>query len=152
MKGIKERSCKLVKAGGNGPLHFEMAKQAFDPVALFVKLLVVTDRLFTIGSWRNDWFYMPLFQVVPNGIAVIAFVCQKRLWLIVCQRHQVFVRRAVRRFAACEVEDERQSVGRTETMNFTGEPAPRAAKSLSVSPPFAPAPDTWPRTVVLSML
>jgi hypothetical protein len=129
-----------------------MAEQAFDPVALFVKFLVVTDRLFAIGSRGNDGLYVPFFQVVPNGIAVIAFICQKRLWVIIDQRHQVFVRRAVCRFAAREVEDERQSVGRTETMNFTGEPAPRAAKSLSESPPFAPAPDTWPRTVVLSIL
>jgi hypothetical protein len=37
-------------------------------------------------------------------------------------------------------------------MNFTGEPAPRAAKSLFASPPFAPAAEMCPRTVVLSML
>ena len=60
--------------------------------------------------------------------------------------------RAVRRFAAREVEDERDAAGITETMNFTGEPAPRAAKSLFASPPFAPAAETWPRTVVESML
>jgi hypothetical protein len=37
-------------------------------------------------------------------------------------------------------------------MNLTGEPAPRAAKSLFASPPFAPAAEMCPRTVVLSML
>ena len=42
--------------------------------------------------------------------------------------------------------------GITETMNFTGEPAPRAAKSSSMNPPFPPAAETWARTVVLSML
>jgi len=59
---------------------------------------------------------------------------------------------AVRRFAASEVEDERDASGITETTNLTGEPTPRAAKSLFASPPFAPAAETWPRTVVLSML
>jgi hypothetical protein len=41
--------------------------------------------------------------------------------------------------------------GITETMNFTGEPAPRAAKSSLMNPPFPPAAETWARTVVLSM-
>jgi hypothetical protein len=50
------------------------------------------------------------------------------------------------------MEDERDALGITETMNFTGEPAPRAAKRLFVSPPFAPAAETWPRIVVESML
>jgi hypothetical protein len=68
------------------------------------------------------------------------------------QRHYIFERRAVGRFSAREVESERDAGGITETVNFTGEPAPRAAKSLFTSPPLAPAADTWPRTVVLSML
>jgi hypothetical protein len=59
---------------------------------------------------------------------------------------------AVRRFAAGEVEAERSAEGVTDTMTFTGEPAPRAAKRLFASPPFALAADTWPRTVVESML
>jgi hypothetical protein len=41
-----------------------------------------------------------------------------------------------------EVEDERDASGITETMNFTGEPAPRTAESLFASPPFAPAAET----------
>jgi hypothetical protein len=41
-------------------------------------------------------------------------------------------------------------VGITETMNFPGEPAPRATKSSLM--PFPPAAETWARTVVVSML
>lgn len=72
--------------------------------------------------------------------------------LCIGQSHQVAERRAVGRFAAREMERERDTGGITEAMNFTGKPAPRAATSLFASPPFAPAADTWPRTVVLSML
>ena len=44
------------------------------------------------------------------------------------------------------------SEGIGQAVKLTGEPAPRAAKSASMSPPFPPAADTWARTVVLSML
>jgi hypothetical protein len=43
--------------------------------------------------------------------------------------------------------------GITETIELLpGEPAPRAAKSSLMNPPFPPAAETWARTVVLSML
>lgn len=44
------------------------------------------------------------------------------------------------------------SEGIGQAVKLTGEPAPRAAKSASMSPPFPPAADTWARTEVLSML
>ena len=68
------------------------------------------------------------------------------------ERAERFELGAVGRLAAGEVEDEREAGRINETVNLTGEPAPRAAKSLFASPPFAPAADTWPRTVVESML
>src|SRR5438132_6971575 len=40
------------------------------------------------------------------------------------------------------MEDERDTSGIAETKNFTGEPAPRTAKSLFAGPPFAPAAET----------
>ena len=46
----------------------------------------------------------------------------------------------------------RAGVRITETMNFTGEPSPRAPKSSSMNPPFPPAAETWARTEVESML
>ena len=58
------------------------------------------------------------------------------------QGDYLFECRAVCCFAGREVEDERDASGIAETMNFTGEPAPRTAKSLFASPPFAPAAET----------
>src|SRR3546814_380345 len=43
-------------------------------------------------------------------------------------------------------------LGRQQTVTLSGEPAPRGAKSSSMSSPFPPAAETWARTVVLSML
>src|SRR3546814_4247707 len=48
------------------------------------------------------------------------------------------------------MEGERPSSSVGQTVKLTGEPAPRAAKSASISPPFPPAAETWARTVVLS--
>lgn len=47
---------------------------------------------------------------------------------------------AVVRLAAGEVEGEQPAAGVTDQVNITGEPTPRAAKSLFLSPPLAPAP------------
>jgi len=86
------------------------------------------------------------------AFAVVALVGDQGAGGAVGQVDQRVVALAVRRLAAGEVEGERASLGIAETMNLTGEPAPRAAKRLCASPPFAPAAETWPRTVVESML
>jgi hypothetical protein len=58
---------------------------------------------------------------------------------------------AIRCFAGREVEGDGPALGITETVNFTGEPAARAAKSSLMNLPFPPAAETWARTVVLSL-
>lgn len=91
-------------------------------------------------------------EALANGIAVVALIGEQIAGLGFSQRYYLFERRAVGRFTSCEVESERGTGGITEAVNLTGEPAPRAAKSLFTSPPLAPAADTWLWTVVLSML
>ena len=129
-----------------------MADHAFDAIAFTIERLVPADRLDAVG-FRGDRRTDAIFlEPIANGVGVIAFVGEEIARLHITERVDVFERGAVRRFARREVEGERDSFGVTETMNFTGEPAPRAAKSLFASPPFAPAAETWPRTVVESML
>ena len=41
------------------------------------------------------------------------------------------------------MEDEQDASGIAETVNFTGEPVPRTAKSLFASPPYAPTAASW---------
>lgn len=93
-----------------------------------------------------------MLEPIANRVRVVAFVGEEITGLHVAARVDVFERRAIRRFAGREVEGERDTFGVTETMNITGEPAPRAAKSLSLIPPSAPAAETWFRTFVESML
>ncbi len=152
MKRIEEGSSQLVVSGGDGAIDLEMPDHALDAVAFAIDASVPADGGLAMGSWRYDGT-----DAAARGAHCGSRRCRspcrragERACL--CECGHGFERRAVRRFAAGEMEDERDAVGITETMNFTGEPAPRAAKSLFASPPFAPAAETWPRTVVELML
>lgn len=129
-----------------------MAEDAFDAIALPVKAFAISDRFLTVGFWRNDGLDATLLQIGADGISIIGFIGQESPRLPLGQINQRFVGLAVRRFARCEVEGNGAASGITETMNFTGEPAPRAAKSSSMNPPFPPAAETWARIDVESML
>ena len=142
MKGVEERSGELVVSGGDGAADFQMADHALDVVAFTVDSLVPVDDGFPVGFWWDDVANAVGFQLGPDGVGVVALVGKEIGGLHFGERDDVFERRAVRGFAGCEVEGKRESPGITETMNFTGEPAPRPAKSLFASPPFAPAAET----------
>ena len=64
------------------------------------------------------------------------------VWRPLWKIDQRIVGFAVRRFAGREMEGDWAASGVTETMNFTGEPAPRAAKSSLMGAPFPPAAET----------
>lgn len=129
-----------------------MAEHALDAVALTVEALAVTDRLGAIGFWRDDGFDPSLLQVFSDRVGVVSLVGKKSLGRLLRQIDQRVVGFAVCRLTGREMEGDGPASGITETMNFTGEPAPRAAKSSLMNPPFPPAAETWARTVVLSML
>ncbi len=152
MEHSEEALGELVVSRGDGTVDFEMTDHAFDAVALPVEAFVPADRGLAVGARRDDGPDAARLEIGADGVAVIALVGEHGPGRVFGQVDQRFVGGAVRRFAAREVEGERPSPGVCETVNLTGEPAPRAAKSLSLSPPFAPAADTWPRTVVESML
>jgi len=152
MKGVEEGSREFVVARGDGAVDLEMADHALDAVALAVDASVPADRGLAMGTRRDGGANASLTQSAADRVGVVALVGEEVSRARLGERGHRFEGRAVRGFAAGEVEDERDALGITETMNFTGEPAPRAAKSLFASPPFAPAAETWPRTVVLSML
>lgn len=129
-----------------------MAEGALNAVALLVVAFVPADRGRAVGARRDDGADATLLEIVANGVGIVALVGEQRRAALLWQLDQDFVRLAVGRFAGREVEAERDTAGVTDTVNLTGEPAPRLAKSLLASPPFAPAADTCPRTIVLSML
>lgn len=152
MKHVEERSGELVIACGDSAIDLEMTDQALDAVALPVDPLVPTDRCLAVRARRNDGPDAGLAEAIADRVAVVPLVGNQVAGPRVDERGERFELGAVGRLAAREVEGEREAGGITETVNFTGEPAPRAAKSLFASPPFAPAAETWPRTVVESML
>src|SRR6266481_8871614 len=102
------------------------------------------SRCIRLGFWPCDWIGRNsgtdagLMQAGADGVGIVALVGEKIGGPLLGQGDYLFECRAVRCFAGREVEDERDASGITEKMNFTGEPAPRTAKSLLASPPFAP--------------
>ena len=109
---------------------------------LAIDALVPADGSLARAFGRDAGTDTRFLQAGTDSIRVVALVGEKVAGLLICERDHVVERRAVRGLAGREMEDERDASGITETMNFTGEPAPRAAKSLLASPPFAPAAET----------
>jgi len=142
MQDIEERASELVVARGDGSVDLEMADHALDLVALPIDTLVPADIGLARRLGRNAAGDALLAKGGANGVGVVAFVRDEVLGPRISERDHILERRAIGCFAGREVEDEREAFGITETMNFTGEPAPRAAKSLLASPPFAPAAET----------
>jgi hypothetical protein len=136
MKSIKEGSSQLVITGGDGAVDLEVADHALDAVAFSVDASVPADRGLAMGSRWDGGTDALLAERAADGIGVIALVGEQVGRTCLGKGDYGFERRAVRRLAAGEMEDERDALGITETMNFTGEPAPRAAKSLFASPPL----------------
>jgi hypothetical protein len=119
-----------------------MADHALDAVALSIEPLVVANDRLAMGPWRDDGLDAPILEVGTDSVGIVGFVSDERLGRLLGQIDQRVVALAVRRFARREMEGEGTASGIAETMNLTGEPAPRAAKSSSMNPPFPPAAET----------
>jgi hypothetical protein len=122
----------LIISCGDGAVDLEMAEHPLDAVALTVKPLFEADRLGAVLSWRDDGANAALLEVVADRIGIIGLVGDEGYWRPLRQRDQRVVAFAVCRFARREVEGDRTPSSITETMNFTGEPVPRTAKSSAI--------------------
>jgi len=125
---------------------------ALDAVALAIQTFVVADRHLAVRFGRDDRPNAASLEIVADRVGVIGLVGDEGVRLLLGKLDQRVVRLAVGGLTWREVEGNGPASGISETMNFTGEPAPRAAKSSLMNPPFPPAAETWARTVVLSML
>jgi hypothetical protein len=143
---------ELIVSRGDSTVDLEVAEDTFDAIALAIEAFAIADCFGAGWFWRDHCPDPTLLQVLSDRIGVIGFVGEKRLGWLLRQIDQRVIGLTVCRFTGREVEGDRPTSGITEAMNFTGEPAPRAAKSSLISPPFPPAAETWARTVVLSML
>ena len=152
MDHAEEAFGELVVSGCDGAVDFQASEEAFDVIAFLVERPVMLDLDTAVRTARDDGQDVAAGKVGSDGVGVIGLVCQKRPWRLLRQGDQRVIGLAIRRFADGQVEGDGSSSGISQTVKFTGEPAPRAAKSASMSPPFPPAAETWARTVVLSML
>jgi len=142
MKDIEERPGELVISGGDRSIDLQVADHALDMVALAIDSPVPADFVFPVGFGWNAAANAFVVQASADRIGIVALIGKEIGGLLIGQRDHVLERCAVRNFTGREMEDEWDAFGITETMNFTGEPAPRTAKSLFASPPFAPAAET----------
>ncbi len=77
--------------------------------------------------------------VVPDRVAVVAFVGQQDFGAALLIFDQCVVGRCVVGFTRREDEAEREAFTVRAGMDFTREATARAAKTLATSPPLAPA-------------
>lgn len=142
----------MIVSRGDCPIDLKVAEHPLDAIALAIEALAVAYRFDAVGFRRNDGFDPARLQVGSDRVRVVGLIGEKSIRCLLGKIDQRIVGFAVRRFAGREMEGDGPTSGITETMNFTGEPAPRAAKSSLMSPPFPPAAETCARTVVESML
>jgi len=134
----KEAVSRLVVPGGDAAGILELVEEALDTVAQGIEQWIDRALNLAIALCRNDRIGSVEPGIFANGIAVIASVGEQRLRPNVAL-HQCFVGRRIVRFARCDDEAERETFAVRAGMDFTREAAARAAKTLILSPPFAPA-------------
>jgi hypothetical protein len=132
----------LIVSGCDGAIDLEVTDHALDAVALAVEALAIADCGRAVRFRRDDCLDAAALEIAADGIGIVGLIGKKRIRRLLRQIDQRVVGLAVRRLARREVEGNGPASGITETMNFTGEPAPRAAKSSLMSPPFPPAAET----------
>lgn len=96
----------------------EVPEHALDAVPVPVSTDVAGDGFAPVGLWRDDRQDTAHQQVLPDRIAVIAFVGQQRVGLVDRQRHEVLDSAVIRRFAAGQDEAERASLIVAAGMDF----------------------------------
>lgn len=136
MDHAEEAFGELIVAGGNSAVDFQTAEEAFDVVSFTIERPVMFDFDPAVRTAWDDGLDVAARKVGANGIGVVSLVGEECLGCLLRQGNQRVIGLAIGRFADRQVEGERSSSGISQTVKFTGEPAPRAAKSASMSPPL----------------
>src|SRR5262249_7877513 len=144
-KGFRE----LVVARCDGSVDLEVTDDPLDPVPLAIKSLIIAELPLPVRLRWNDSLDAAFSEVTADGIRVVGLVAKQSFRCPVGKINQRLVCFAVRCLPGREVEGNGAASGISETVNLTGEPAPRAAKSSFMNPPFPPAAERWARTEVL---
>ena len=116
-----------------------MIEEALDAIAQSVENWIDRALHFAVRLRRDDGIGSMEPGIFADGVAVITLVAEQRLWANIIGLHQRIVGRRIVCFARRDDEAERETFAVRAGMDFTREAAARAAKTLILSPPFAPA-------------
>ena len=129
----------FVVSGCQAARVLELVEAAFDAVSEGVDVVVDRGLDLSSATHRNDRDATFRLGILADAVGVVSFVGEKNLGIWrVCVHHEV-VALVVRDFPASNLRCDREPFGVGAEMNFGREATLRAAKTLSLSPPFAPA-------------
>ena len=117
----------------------EFVEAALDAVSEGVNVVVDRDLELSSATHRNDRDATFRFGVLADAVSVVSLVGDENLRFRRVGVHHEIVALVVRDFPAGDLRRDRQPFGVGAEMNFGREATLRAAKTLSLSPPFAPA-------------
>ena len=141
----------LLEASRKPAEVLELGEAAFDPVALFVKGFVVLSFRFTIGSGRDYRLGSTRFDVLHDGIGIIAFIGQHRFGFALAQQRQRL--RTVGHLPGGHEKVQGLAQLVTQQVNFCGQPSSRTPQSRVRTPFFLPVAASWcARTMVESII
>lgn len=107
----------------------------------FLGVDVVVDRDLNLSSasHRDDRDAAVRLGVLTDAVGIVSFVGDENLGVRRVGVHHEIVALVVRDFPAGDLRRDREPLGVGAEMDFGREATFRAAKTLSLSPPFAPA-------------
>jgi hypothetical protein len=73
-------------ACGEAAEVFEFGEAAFDPIALSVEFFIVSSLLFSVGFGGDHRDRSHGFDVIQDGLAIVALVCQHPLGLALAEQ------------------------------------------------------------------
>lgn len=144
---------RLLAAQGDALEPFDLADTLLGAGAGFVECRGEEFRFGGAVPVRNDRADAAAARRGAVGLGVVSLVAEHGAWRdLRAEIEQRFEMPAVAGLAAGQVEGERQAVEIEFQVDFGGEAAARQAERLAVLPPFAPAAETWARTMVESTI
>src|SRR5258705_1133451 len=117
----------------------EFVEAAFDTISEGVDVVIDRDLDLSSASHRDDCDAAFGLGMLTDAVGIVSFVGDENLggWRV-CVHHEV-VALVVRDLPAGDLRCDGEPFGVGTEMDFGREAAFRAAKTLSLSPPFAPA-------------
>jgi hypothetical protein len=134
----------------NSAEFLEFAKEVFDQMSPFVHLEVAFEDALSIGLGRNDGDGTSAVEFGAQPIVVKSLVGEQGVERDI--RNQRFDADAVMSLAR-QQDEAREIAERIDKREYLGrQAAARSANRLILSPPLAPAPCWWTRTIVPSIM